>query len=107
MDWYVVEYLYPDAFEEFKNKMFPNMGVLSLSTIECYDVKKLFGFFDREGIYLNIEMFTTHHWGFTILLHGGIVLCPPQEHRKNRESIECDGFMECFRMLQLKINNKL
>lgn len=107
MDWYVVEYLYPDAFNMFKDKMFPNIGVLSLSSIECYDIKKLFGFFDREGIYLNIEMFTPHQWGFTISLYGGMVICPTQESRKTRETIECDGFMECFKLLQLKITNKI
>ena len=50
IDWYSVEYLYPSSFKEFTNVMFPNVGVLSLSTLEFYDVKKLYYFFDKEGV---------------------------------------------------------
>ena len=49
MDWYSIEYLYPSSFKKFTNVMFPNVGVLSLSTLEFYDTKKLYYFFDKEG----------------------------------------------------------
>ena len=68
MDWYVVEFLYPQAFERFQDKMFPNLGIISLSILECYDTKKLFGFFDREGIYLNIEIMDNFVCFYFILL---------------------------------------
>ena len=42
MDWYIVQYLYPKAFKRFTDVMFPNVGVISLSTLEFYDVKKLY-----------------------------------------------------------------
>ena len=49
IDWYSIEYLYPSSFKKFTNIMFPNVGVLSLSTLEFYDTKKLYYFFDKEG----------------------------------------------------------
>ena len=52
MDWYTVEYLYPDGFKKFTEKMFPYVGVVSLTTLESYDIKKLYNFFDKEGITL-------------------------------------------------------
>jgi hypothetical protein len=104
MDWYVVEFLYPDAFNRFKDKMFPNLGIISLSILECYDTKKLFGFFDKEGIYLTIEMYNPHQWVYSISLHCGVVLGPKQESRKTRIETEYDGFLECFKILQIRIN---
>ena len=53
IDWYTIEYLYPESFKRFTNTMFPNMGVLSISSLEGYDIKKLYHFFDKEGIYFN------------------------------------------------------
>jgi hypothetical protein len=107
MDWYVVEFLYPQAFERFQDKMFPNLGIISLSILEGYDTKKLFGFFDREGIYLNIEMYNPHQWAYSISLHCGVVFGPTQESKKTRDETECDGFLECFKILQSKIGGIL
>ena len=85
IDWYTVQYLYPKAFERFSNIMFPNVGVLSLSTLEYYDTKKLYHFFDKEGVYLTIEMYNPHQWTQT----------------------EYDGFIECFRILDKILNDRI
>jgi hypothetical protein len=99
MDWYSIEYLYPNALSKFKERMFPNVGVLSLSTLVYYDNKKLYQFFDKEGVYLSIEMYNPRQWVFSISLHNGIVFGPTQESKKSREEAEEDGFFECFRVL--------
>ena len=44
MDWYSIEYLFPKAFKRFAEVMFPNVGLLSLNTLEFYDTKKLYQF---------------------------------------------------------------
>jgi hypothetical protein len=105
MDWYTVEYLYPDGFKKFTEKMFPYVGVVSLSTLEFYDIKKLYNFFDKEGIYLTIEMYNLNQWVFSISLQNGIVLGPNQSTKSNREDIEYDGFLECFKLLNKKLEN--
>jgi len=99
MDWYVIEYLYPNSFSRFTSTMFPNVGVISLSTLGLYDSKKLYHFFDREGIYLTVEMYNPKQWVFTISLKNGIVFGPTQDSRPTREETETDGFLECFRIL--------
>jgi hypothetical protein len=106
MDWYTIEFLYPKSFKRFTEKMFPNLGILSLSTLCCYDMKKLYHFFDREGVYLTTEMYNPHQWVFTISLNNGIVFGPTQDSRTNREDCECDGFCECFRVLDKKLRDK-
>ncbi len=107
MDWYTIEYLYPNSFGKFIKTMFPNVGVLSLSTLECYDTKKLYRFFDKEGVYLTIEMYNPHQWVFTISLQNGIVFGPTQESKLTREDIECDGFNECFKILDKILRDKI
>ena len=109
MDWYVIEYLYPIAFQRFKDTMFPNVGIISLSTLGLYDSKKLYQFFDKEGVYLTVEMYNPHQWVFTISLKNGIVFGPTQESKTTREETETDGFIECFRILDKKfqMTNKL
>jgi hypothetical protein len=107
MDWYVVEYLFPSAFKKFKEVMFPNVGVLSLVTLELYDNKKLYQFFDKQGIYLNIEMLNVHQWVFSISLKNGIVYGPTQDSRYTREESELDGFFDCFRILDKQIKEYL
>jgi hypothetical protein len=103
MDWYVIEYLFPSAFKKFKETMFPNVGVLSLVTLELYDNKKLYQFFDKQGIYLNIEMLNLYQWVFSISLKNGIVYGPSQESRQTREESEIDGFFDCFKLLDRQI----
>ena len=103
MDWYTVEYLYSKSFKRFAEIMFPNVGVLSLNTLEYYDVKKLYQFFDKEGIYLTVEMYKKDLWGYNISLHNGVVLCPNQESQPTREDSEINGFLECFKILDKNI----
>lgn len=107
MDWYSIEYLYPGALSKFKERMFPNVGVLSLSTLVYYDNKKLYQFFDMEGVYLSIEMYNPKQWVFSISLHNGIVFGSAQESKKTREEAEEDGFFECFRVLDKIIMGKV
>jgi hypothetical protein len=106
LDWYTINYLYPKSFERFSNVMFPNVGVVSLSTLEFYDTKKLYQFFDKEGVYLNVEMYNPHQWVFTISLSNGIVFGPTQDSKKNREEVECAGFVECFKIMDKIIRDK-
>ncbi len=100
LDWYTVEFLYPKAFKKFSKCMFPNLGVLSISTLEFYDTKKLYQFFDKQGVYLTIEMYNPKQWVFSISLHSGIVFGPIQESQTTREDIENCGFVECFKVLE-------
>jgi hypothetical protein len=104
IDWYVIEYLYPMAFKKFIKSMFPNVGVVSTSTLKLYDYRKLYRFFDKEGIYLNIEMYNPNQWVFSISLENGIVFGPTQTSKPTREEVEIDGFFECFKILEKKLN---
>lgn len=106
VDWYVIEYLYPNALEKFVNTMFPNTGVISISTLSMYDIKKLYHFFDKNGVYLSIEMCNPAQWLFSISLQNGIVLGPTQNWKKSREEAECEGFIECFKVLEKIIIDK-
>jgi hypothetical protein len=106
MDWYTIEYLYPKGFKRFTEIMFPNVGVVSLSTLEFYDNKKLYQFFDKEGIYLIIEMYKKNQWVFNVSLHNGFVLGPGSESKATREESEIDGFLECFKILDKIIRDR-
>jgi len=106
IDWYSIEYLYPSSFKKFTSTMFPNVGVLSLSTLEFYDTKKLYYFFDKEGVYLTIEMYNPHQWVFSISLSNGVVFGPTQDSKTTRSEVEYDGFNECFRILDKLIRDK-
>ena len=99
MDWYTIKYLYPDAFERFAKSMFPNTGIVSLSTLYYYDTKKLYYFFDKEGMYLLIERYNKSIWNYTISLHNGVSLGPGENSKKSREECEEEGFLHCFKML--------
>jgi hypothetical protein len=107
MDWYVIEYLYPNAFSKFKTTMFPNVGILSISTLGFYDSKKLYQFFDKEGVYLTIEMYTPSQWVFSISLKNGIVFGPTQDSTPTREETETEGFLECFKILDKILKEKI
>lgn len=106
MDWYLIEYLYPAAFNKFKEIMFPNAGILSLSTLDLYDNKKLFYFFDKQGIYLGVEVLQPNQWIYSVSLKNGIVYGPKQESKNSRDEIEIEGFTECFRILDNILRNK-
>ena len=66
MDWYELEYLFPKAFQRFKESMFPHTGLPSLNTLSSYDIKKLYHFFDKEGVYLIVERIKSTIWVYTI-----------------------------------------
>jgi hypothetical protein len=85
--------------------MFPNVGVPCVSVLEFYDIKKLYHFFDKQGIYLTVEMITRDMWVYTVSLDNGIVIAPCQDSKKRREDIEVEGFYECFRLLESKLRN--
>ena len=106
IDWYCVDYLYPKAFKRFNSAMFPNIGLLSISTIGTYDLKKLYRFFDKEGIFLTVEMYSPKQWIFTISLNNGTVFGPTQFSKETREEAEVDGFFECFRMLEKRLSDE-
>lgn len=103
LDWYIIEYLYPESYNKFIDTMFPNVGIISLSTLKHYDIKKLYGFFDKEGVFLNVEMYTPHSWSYTISFENGKTICPKHDNKKTREEIEIDGFLECFNYLDKKL----
>ena len=103
MDWYTVSYLFPDSFKKFVDESFPNLGLVSISTLSYFDLKKLYKFFDNNGIYLTVEMYNPNQWVFTISLSNGIVFGPTKDSKHNREDTECEGFYECFKILDRKI----
>ena len=99
MDWYVIDYLYPKAFIRFSKIMFPNTGIPSLNTLEFFDNKKLYYFFDGEGIYFIPEIYNSNKWGYIISLQNGFVLSQMSPLKSNREECEIEGFYECFKLL--------
>lgn len=105
MDWYVIEYLYPTALKKFSRMMFPNVGLPCLSILNYYDIKKLYYFFDKVGIYLTVEMCTIDLWVYTISSNDGRVFNTCTEPKQNREDIEVEGFYECFKLLEKKLEN--
>lgn len=106
MDWYTVEYLYPNALRIFSKMMFPNVGLPCLSVLHYYDIKKLYKFFDKNGIFLTVEMITLNAWVYTISLTQNKICFPCQDSKSNRESVEIEGFYECFKILEEKIRNE-
>lgn len=106
MDWYEIGYLYPKSYKKFVETMFPNIGIISVSILKYFDLKKLYQFFDNEGIYLNIEMITLNNWTYTINVNGNMITSSDLYYRFTREEIENDGFYECFKILDKKINYK-
>lgn len=103
MDWYIIQYLYPRAFKRFTEIMFPNVGLPCVSLLTYFDQKKLYRFFDKEGVYLNVEMYNKHQWVFTISLENGMVFGPTEESKISREDSENSGFIECFKVLEKKL----
>jgi hypothetical protein len=99
MDWYIIHHLYPLAMERFSKTMFPNVGVLSISTLTCYDIRKLYHFFDMQGIVLTVEMITKGRWVYTISIEKGAVVSSCGGLQSTRQAIEIEGFIECFNLL--------
>jgi hypothetical protein len=102
-DWYSIKFLYPFAFDKFTEVMFPNIGIESLSTLVFFDIKRLYSFFDKEGIYLIIEMYNKDNWNYCMSLSNGFAFSPSKKNSATRNEVEHDGFFECFRFLEKKL----
>jgi hypothetical protein len=106
IDWYEVEYLYPNAYKKFIKKMFPNTGIVSNISLIMFDQKHLYGFFDREGIFLNTEIVGSEaQWMYTIHING--VTISNNDSRICREEIEVDGFSKCFEYLEKHCSERI
>ncbi len=104
MEWYIIEYLYPSAYKLFTDKMFPNIGLLSTTLLKNYDLKKLYNFFDGQGIYLNVEIILPQQWCYHISRKDNYYVKTGNKNFQTRESCEVDGFTNCFLLLDKKIN---
>jgi hypothetical protein len=99
LNWRKIKEVYPRSYGKFVETMFPYVGVIGFTSLSLFEVKKLYYFFDKNGIYLTIERIGPSQWLYTISLNDGSVLCPKQSSKQTREDVELDGFMECFRTL--------
>lgn len=106
MKWRIIEEIYPMAYQKFVDCMFPNLGVPSVMVLEYYDIKKLYKFFDEQGVYLIVEMLRPKQWQFLVSFDNGIVVTPKSESKKTRDEIEIDGFYECFKLLDKILKDK-
>jgi hypothetical protein len=83
--------------------MFPNTGIVSNASLKLYDQKHLYGFFDREGIFLNTEIIGSEaQWMYTVFSNG--ITVSFSQSRTSREEIEVDGFCKCFEYLEKRLN---
>lgn len=105
IDWNNIKIRYPNALNVFVSVMFPNIGVPCISILKYYDLKNLYRFFEKQGISLNVEMFTKDSWLYTITMIDGKVFLSCGEFKPTRDLIEIDGFNECFKLLEKKIEN--
>ena len=103
MDWYFIKNNCPKSFEKFIQNMFPNVGVPCVTSLNLFDDRKLYKFFDDNGVFLNIEMYSKNQWVFTISLNNGYVIGNGINSQPTREQIEIEGFKECFKMLEKKL----
>lgn len=99
IDWYVIEYLYPESFKRFIDVTFPNIGIVSISSLSFYKIKNLYTFFEKEGLHLNVEQCCPKRWLYTISVKNIIVLGPLNLKENTKEEIEIEGFVECFKIL--------
>lgn len=108
IDWYVIEYLYPESYKKFCEVMFPNVGVITPSILNNYDLKKLFQFFDNNGVFLNIEKCYQNQWIYHIIIENGLGKTNVYANgiKTTRNEIEIDGFIECFKLLDKKIRSQ-
>lgn len=106
MDWYEIEYLYPNSYKRFVETMYPNMGIISISVLKNFNIKNLYNFFDKQGIYLILELNSINTWSF-IIKKDNWILNHGYETKYNREEIENIGFYYCFKQLEEIINCKM
>jgi hypothetical protein len=99
LNWKKIKNEYPLSYERFVGTMFPYVGVLSVSTLDLFESKRLYYFFDKYKIYLTIEMIGPNQWLYTISLGDGTIICPRQTSMSSREEVEIEGFMSCFKTL--------
>lgn len=104
MDWYEIQYLYPNSYDKFVRTLFPNTGVISLNILKFFDIKKLYSFFDNEQLYLNIEMNGKFLWTYTITTGNDNTVISSANFVNSREEIEDIGFTECFKLLDKKMS---
>jgi len=107
IDWYIIQYLYPESFKRFVDSTFPNIGLISLCVLSLYDIKKLYWFFNNEGIQMNVEMISKNKWIYTLSFDRGVTIVPTQLTKNTRQEIEIDGFFDCFRTLDKKIRESV
>lgn len=86
--------------------MFPNVGVVSISILKNFDIKKLYNFFDKEGFYLILELNQNKNWSF-LLRKDNWIIGNQHETKKTRDEIEIVGFNYCFKQLEENLNSKL
>jgi len=103
LNWKKIKNTYPTSFEKFVDTMFPYVGVLSVSTLDLFESKRLYYFFDKYNIYLTIERIGHNQWLYTISLGDGSVVCPRQSSMQTRDEVEIEGFTECFKILDKSI----
>lgn len=102
LDWHEIQYLFPLAYMHFVRKMFPNTGIVSNILLGLFNQKYLYGFFDREGIFLNTEIIGSNtQWLYTIYSNG-VTIGNNCSHR-SREDAEVEGFGKCFEFLENKL----
>jgi len=105
IQWKKIKNNYPHSYKRFVEVMFPYVGVIGVSTLDVFDTKSLFFFFDKENVFLNVERMGSYQWIYTISLSDGRGSFPKQETRQTREEIEIDGFNECFKVLDRELTN--
>jgi hypothetical protein len=105
MDWYVIEYLYPESYKLFINTMYPNIGIVSMNVLKNFDLKKLYSFFDKQDIFLILELNNLNEWGFSIKTNNWFIT-DNNIIKNNRDEVESEGFTCCFKFLEAKINLK-
>jgi hypothetical protein len=106
MRWSEIEKNCPDSYNKFVERMFPNLGVISVYVLEYFDIKRLYKFFDENGLYLIVEMYNPKQWQCSISFDNGIVVTPKTESKPCREEIEEEGFTECFKLLDKMLKDK-
>lgn len=103
LNWRKIKEDCPRSYDKFVETMFPYVGVMGTSTLHLFETKKLYYFFDKNGIYLTIERIGPNQWLYTISLFNGKVVCPQQSSRESRDEVEIDGFTECFKILNNEV----
>jgi len=107
MDWYSVKFLYPLSFDKLIKTIYPNVGLVSIITLESYNIKQLYSFFDDEGIYLITDLISSKIWVYNISTTGNKTTGMSKNSKATRDEIEIEGFYECFNILEQKIINSL